>query len=106
MFEFSWLWAWLLLPLPFLVYRFSKPAVQPVAIRLPKLPEGIGQQQPDTRWRKVIMVLAWCCLLGALARPVWYGDPVEINPEHRGHAASCRSIRINVDRRHGDIQWR
>jgi len=83
MFEFSWLWAWLLLPLPFLVYRFSKPAVQPVAIRLPKLPEGIGQQQPDTRWRKVIMVLAWCCLLGALARPVWYGDPVEINPEHR-----------------------
>jgi len=83
MFEFSWLWAWLLLPLPFFVYRFSKPAVQPVAIRLPKLPEGIGQQQPDTRWRKVTMALAWCCLLGALARPVWYGDPIEINPEHR-----------------------
>ncbi|MGR5148003.1 vWA domain-containing protein [Photobacterium alginatilyticum] len=83
MFEFSWLWAWLLLPLPFLVYRFSKPAVQPVAIRLPKLPDGIGQQQPDTRWRKAIMAIAWCCLLGALARPVWYGDPIEINPEHR-----------------------
>ncbi|OLQ72116.1 IMP dehydrogenase [Photobacterium proteolyticum] len=83
MFEFSWLWAWLLLPLPFLVYRFSKPAVQPVAIRLPKLPDGIGQQQPDTRWRKTIMAIAWCCLLGALARPVWYGDPIEINPDHR-----------------------
>ncbi|GAB3533099.1 vWA domain-containing protein [Photobacterium alginatilyticum] len=83
MFEFFWLWAWLVLPLPFLVYRFSKPAVQPVAIRLPKLPDGIGQQQPDTRWRKAIMAIAWCCLLGALARPVWYGDPIEINPDHR-----------------------
>lgn len=83
MFEFSWLWAWVLLPLPLFIYRFSKPTVQPVAIRLPKLPEGIGQQQPDTRWRKVIMALAWCCLLGALARPIWYGDPIEINPEHR-----------------------
>ncbi|WP_299022321.1 VWA domain-containing protein [uncultured Photobacterium sp.] len=83
MFEFSWLWAWLLLPLPLLIYRFSKPVVQPAAIRLPKLPDGIGMQQPDTRWRKVIMAIAWLALLTALARPIWYGDPVEINPEHR-----------------------
>ncbi|MCW8330199.1 VWA domain-containing protein [Photobacterium sp. SDRW27] len=83
MFEFTWHWAWLLLPLPWFVYRFSKPAVQSAAIRLPKLPEGIGQQQPDTRWRKAIMAVAWLCLLGALSRPVWYGDPIEINPEHR-----------------------
>lgn len=83
MFEFTWYWAWLLLPLPWFVYRFSKPVVQPAAVRLPKLPAGIGQQQPDTRWRKAIMALAWFCLLGALARPAWYGDPVEINPEHR-----------------------
>ena len=83
MLEFAWLWAWLLLPLPWLVYRFARPAVQPAAIRLPKLPAGIGRQQPDTRWRKVILALTWCCLLGALSRPVWYGDPIEINPEHR-----------------------
>jgi len=83
MFEFTWLWAWLLLPLPWFVYRFSKPAIQPAAIRLPKLPDGIGQQQPDTRWRKAFMAAVWLCLLGALSRPIWYGDPIEINPEHR-----------------------
>lgn len=83
MFEFSWLWAWLLLPLPLLIYRFTKPVVQPVAIRLPKLPDGIGTQQPDTRWRKGLMTIAWLSLIAALARPVWYGVPVEINPDHR-----------------------
>lgn len=83
MLEFSWLWAWLLLPLPWFVYRFSKPVVQPAAIRLPKLPGGIGRQQPNTRWRKGLMALSWICLLAALSRPVWYGDPVVITPDHR-----------------------
>ncbi|UTV30353.1 vWA domain-containing protein [Photobacterium atrarenae] len=83
MFEFLWIWAWTLLPLPVLVYRFTKPVTQPVAIRLPKLPEGIGQQQPNTRWRKILAGIAWCLLISALARPVWYGDPIKINPEHR-----------------------
>ncbi|MGF1758881.1 VWA domain-containing protein [Photobacterium sagamiensis] len=83
MFEFIWVWAWALLPLAWLVYRFSKPVIKPAAIKLPKLPEGIGQQQPNTIWRKIIMVISWICLIGALARPVWYGDPIEIQPDHR-----------------------
>ncbi|MEJ2764741.1 VWA domain-containing protein [Photobacterium sp. MCCC 1A19761] len=83
MFEFFWIWAWVLLPLPWFIYRYTPPAAQPVAIRLPKLPDGIGHRQPDTRWRKLMVGLAWCLLIGALARPVWYGDPIEINPEHR-----------------------
>jgi len=83
MFEFIWVWAWALLPLPWLVYRFSKPVIKPAAIKLPKLPEGIGQQQPNTIWRKIIMVTSWICLVGALARPAWYGDPIEIQPDHR-----------------------
>lgn len=83
MFEFIWIWAWALLPLAWLVYRFSKPVMKPAAITLPKLPEGIGQQQPNSIWRKVMMSLLWICLVGALARPVWYGDPIEVQPDHR-----------------------
>ncbi|MGF1726177.1 vWA domain-containing protein [Photobacterium nomapromontoriensis] len=83
MFEFTWLWALVLLPLPFFVYRFSKPSIQPSAIRLPKLPTGLGQQQQTSRWLIGLMTVAWLSLIVALARPVWYGDPIEINPEHR-----------------------
>lgn len=83
MFEFVWLWALAILPLPFFIYRFSKPSVQPSAIRLPKLPAGIGQQQQTSRWLIGLMTVAWLSVVVALARPVWYGDPIEINPDHR-----------------------
>ncbi|GHA33105.1 VWA domain-containing protein [Photobacterium aphoticum] len=83
MFEFTWLWAFALLPLPFLVYFLSKPTIQPAAIRLPKLPAGLGQQQKKSRWLIGLMAAAWIALVVACARPVWYGDPIEISPEHR-----------------------
>ncbi len=53
MFEFVWLWTWALLPLAWLVYRFSKPVVQPAAIQLSKLPSGVGQKQPRSIVRNV-----------------------------------------------------
>ena len=83
MFEFIWIWALAMLPLPLLVYRLSKPAKQPAAIRLPKLPADLGQQQRSSRWLMILMATAWLCLVAALSRPVWYGDPIEITPEHR-----------------------
>ncbi|PSW21789.1 VWA domain-containing protein [Photobacterium sanctipauli] len=83
MFEFLWLWAFAMLPLPWFVYRFSKPAVEPSAIRLPKLPEGLGQKQQKSRWLAGLMAVAWISLIAAIARPVWYGDPIEISPDHR-----------------------
>lgn len=82
MFEFVWWWALVLLPLPWFVYRFTKP-VQPVAaITLPVLPENLVRK-PVRRWQSLLALLCWVCLLGALARPVWFGDPVQIQPEHR-----------------------
>ncbi len=74
---------WALLPLAWLVYRFSKPVAQPAAIHLPQLPQGVGKQQPSSIIRKVLMTLVWVSLVCAVARPVWYGDPIEIKPEHR-----------------------
>ncbi|WIG79585.1 VWA domain-containing protein [Photobacterium damselae] len=83
MFEFAWLWAWLLLPLAYLVYRFSQPVTEPAAIHLPLLPDNIGSSQPKNRLKQILMVLLWVSLVCALARPVWYGDPIEIKPDHR-----------------------
>ncbi|MGF1734048.1 vWA domain-containing protein [Photobacterium satsumensis] len=83
MFEFTWLWAFTLLPLPAAVYFLSKPHAQPSAIRLPKLPDGLGKKAQVSRWLVVLMATAWIGLITALSRPVWYGDPIEINPDHR-----------------------
>ncbi|MGF1684016.1 vWA domain-containing protein [Photobacterium minamisatsumaniensis] len=83
MFEFLWLWSICLLPLPWFIYRFSQPAIQPSAIRLPQLPDGLGQKQQKSRWLMGLLITVWISLIVALTRPVWYGDPIEIMPDHR-----------------------
>lgn len=83
MFEFVWWWAFALLPLSWLVWRFARPIPRPAAIHLPKLPQGLGGKQTGSKVRYVLMVLLWISLVTALARPVWYGDPIQIQPEHR-----------------------
>ncbi|KLV05071.1 IMP dehydrogenase [Photobacterium aquae] len=84
MLEFAWLWALLLLPLPLLIYRFAPARHRPsAAIRLPRLPAGVGIQQRSNRWISIFMGMAWLCLITALIRPIWYGEPIHINPEHR-----------------------
>lgn len=83
MFDFSWWWAFSLLPLPLLVYFFAKPLVRPAAIQLPRLPKELGEKKNTQLSRILLMLLFWLSLVTALARPVWYGEPVQINPEHR-----------------------
>ncbi|MFD2179002.1 vWA domain-containing protein [Veronia pacifica] len=83
MFEFAWPWLFLLLPLPLVVYKLVSPVVREAPLTLPSLPDGLGAKQPGNIWRKVLMTLFWLLLVIAAARPVWYGDPVDINPEHR-----------------------
>lgn len=83
MFEFIWWWVWFFLPLPWFVYRFVPEVPQPAAIRLPSLPTDISEQQPKQWWRKSLVILCWVCLIAATSRPVWYGDPIEVQPKHR-----------------------
>ncbi|WP_105901728.1 vWA domain-containing protein [Vibrio gangliei] len=83
MFEFQWLWALLLLPLPILVYFFA-PAHKPrSAIMLPTLPTEGGVERRQHISLKVLAVLIWVLLVLAAARPVWYGEPIEVQPKHR-----------------------
>lgn len=83
MFDFSWLWAFAFLPLPWLVYKFVKPLPRQAAIHMPRLPAGLNEQQTVSRLNQVLMTLLWVSLVFALARPVWYGEPIQIQPEHR-----------------------
>ncbi|GAB6260662.1 VWA domain-containing protein [Photobacterium sp. CCB-ST2H9] len=82
MFEFIWWWAFALLPLPWFVYRFTRPVKPVSAITLPVLPGDSGIK-PKRRWSAVVTCLCWLCLIAAVARPVWFGEPVQIQPEHR-----------------------
>ncbi len=83
MYEFTWWWAFVLLPLPWLIYHFVKPVPRPAAIQLPRIPADIGVQQKSNLARAILMGMLWISLITALARPIWYGDPIQIEPEHR-----------------------
>src|SRR5262245_25098150 len=101
MIEFAWPWAFLALPLPLAAwwllpaYRESQASVhvpfftslarasgetpQPGAVILRRLPlQMIGA------------VIVWCCLVTALARPQWVGDPIT-------HDVSARDLMLAVD---------
>ncbi|QUJ69345.1 VWA domain-containing protein (plasmid) [Photobacterium sp. GJ3] len=82
MFEFLWWWAFVLLPLPWLISRVARPVEPSARVFLPVLPKQ-ATRQPSRRWPVILACLCWGCLIAAIARPVWFGDPVQIQPEHR-----------------------
>ncbi|MBD1556231.1 VWA domain-containing protein [Vibrio sp. S9_S30] len=83
MINFEWLWAFLLLPLPILVYFFAPKMQEAQAIRLPSLPDTQLGETPNRNGQKWLLLGIWLLLLTAAARPVWLGEPVEFYPEHR-----------------------
>ncbi len=87
MFSFSYIWVFLLLPLPLVLRKLAKPYQEErVAVRTPffdELAELSGQvpgsgsivrQQPLLR--QLITVSCWILLLSAFARPQWIEMPV------------------------------
>ena len=87
MFEFAFLWAFLLLPLPFLV-RWLTPAVAhaKTALWLPQARFLRIQEHAQTRqtnWRWLLPTLVWLAIVAAMAQPRWVGEPIALNPEAR-----------------------
>lgn len=85
MFEFEWPWLFITLPLPLLVRWLGRPVTsQQAALRVPFIDDfsDSTQQQDSSRAGQMLLLflamLAWLALLAAAARPVWYGDPVEL----------------------------
>ena len=73
--EFAWPWVIVLLPLPWLLRRWLRPAAPGQALHLPqpgvRLATVAGNRtRGTTSW---LLALAWLCLLAAAARPQWVG---------------------------------
>ncbi|WP_022942876.1 VWA domain-containing protein [Psychromonas hadalis] len=86
MFEFTTLWIFLLLPLPLLARYFLKTQKRSyTAIWIP-LAQGITKQQSEIQSSHigtVIPWLVWLLLLCALAKPIWFAEPIRLQQESR-----------------------
>jgi Ca-activated chloride channel family protein len=92
----EWPWAFALLPLPWLVWKLL-PALSSTqaALYMPLLGERKIERSTHTRnrpsWMAVVLLaLAWVLLLAAAAKPVRYGDAVEL-------PATGRDLLLAVD---------
>ena len=88
-FHFTWAWILALLPLPLVVYFFV-PArdIELTAISLPTY--SVLEMLPSTsagnnlsRWKLLVLGLAWCSLIVAAARPQWMGEAVQLPAKGR-----------------------
>ena len=96
---FEWPWVFVLLPAPYLVYRFL-PAYEPreQALRVPffaRFGELLDARQVHrtrnrSRLRLAALLLVWCATLFALARPYRQGAPIE-------RETSARDLLLAVD---------
>lgn len=84
MLEFTWPWAFLVLPFPWLIRKFVPAAriEQSAALKVPFFYEfdtprsGIGRVRIK-RWNFVLALLIWILLVVASARPQWLGEPIQ-----------------------------
>jgi Ca-activated chloride channel family protein len=86
MFEFVYLWIFFLLPLPLLArYLLKAKQINYTQVWIP-LAEGLSEQQASLQrgfLKSSIPWLVWLLLLTALARPVWFGDPIRLQQQSR-----------------------
>ncbi|WP_159651356.1 vWA domain-containing protein [Vibrio atypicus] len=82
-FDLVWWWSLFLLPLPLVIYFIVPAAKQSSPIYLPYVPKSEHTATPKNSFAKVLASLVWIGLVVAMARPVWYGEPVTTQPKHR-----------------------
>lgn len=79
MFELAAPWWWCLLPLPWLLGPLLPAQANLWALRVPflqRLPASSGLTSPSRPgWSGLLF---WLCLLGALSRPQWLDEPIQI----------------------------
>lgn len=99
MYSFDWPWIFLLLPLPALIYWFSKPAplMQQQALRVPFYQQVehlsarySSQSQHSFSPLLGLAFIAWIFLITAAAQPKWTGETIEI-------PVSGRDLMLAVD---------
>lgn len=103
MLEFAWPWMVVLLPLPWLLRRWLRPAAPAQALHLPQpglqLARVAGNAASGfTPW---LLALAWLCLLLAAARPQWVGPP---QAQQRSGRALMLAVDLSGSMRTDDMQ--
>lgn len=108
MLTLEWPWIFVLLPLPWLVYRFWPAAKREDAALLVPFYSRLSQQTASAthqrhRWlNAIVLCLIWSATLTACARPMWIGDPISM-------PASGRDLLLAVDisgsMETRDMQW-
>ncbi|WP_075187414.1 vWA domain-containing protein [Teredinibacter haidensis] len=98
MYQFSWPWVFVLLPLPLLVYFIFSPVKrQQSALRVPFFTrvntlysDTASKLKKRSRLQQLLFVICWVLLVTATARPQWIGDPVTL-------PTSGRDLLVAVD---------
>jgi Ca-activated chloride channel homolog len=90
--EFAWPWVIVLLPLPWLLRRWLRPAAPGQALHLPQPGLQLAAVSGNAAHGIVpwLLALAWLCLLTAAARPQWIGPP-------QAQQRSGRAVMLAVD---------
>lgn len=84
MIEFAWPYAFLLIPLPWIIYKLLPPSTfnKQAALRVPDLHDFHHFQQrsflSSPKFKTLFVFLIWLALLTSAARPQWIGNMVEI----------------------------
>lgn len=85
MLTFAWWWMLLVLPLPWLVRRFTRP--EPLendpALKVPRASPfaelaGTSSGGSNARWRLVLLTAIWAAAVAAAARPQYLGEPLTL----------------------------
>jgi Ca-activated chloride channel family protein len=90
--EFAWPWVIVLLPLPWLLRHWLRPAAPGQALHLPQPGLQLATVSGNAAHGIVpwLLALAWLCLLTAAARPQWIGPP-------QAQQRSGRAVMLAVD---------
>ena len=86
MFEFVYLWFFLLLPLPLLARYFLNAKKRDYTQVWIPLAQGLTEQQSQSQkgyLSTFIPWLVWLLLLSALAKPVWLDEPIRLQQQSR-----------------------
>jgi len=103
MMDVVWPWVAVLLPLPWLLRWWLRPAPPGQALHLPH--PGVHLDSPERQgrgnWRTWLLVLAWLALLAAAVRPQWVGPP---QAQQRSGRALMLAVDLSGSMRTDDMQ--
>lgn len=101
--ELAWPWVFVLVPLPWLLRWWLRPAAPEQALHLPH--PGLHLDTPERQgrgaWRTWLLVFAWLALLVAAARPQWVGPP---QAQQRSGRALMLAVDLSGSMRTDDMQ--